>query len=63
MDCNFNNNSYANIALGPIDTGEGGFVRNAVISGNKFINSTWDNTTPKFPNNGCVKIYQNCATF
>lgn len=57
--CLFNNNTYANIALGPIDDQEGGFVRNAKIVNNRFINSTWDNTTPSLPHNGTIKVYQN----
>jgi len=61
-NCCFNNNSYENIALGPIDAEEGGFVRNVIISGNKFINSTWDSTTSNLPHNGSVKVYQNCYT-
>ena len=63
QNCLFKNNSYENIALGPIDVGEGGFVRNVIISGNEFINSTWDSTTSNLPHNGSVKAYQNCPSF
>jgi hypothetical protein len=62
-NCIFNNNSYANIALGPINITEGGFVRNAKIVNNKFINSTWINTTPELPHNGTIKIYQYCPEY
>lgn len=61
--CVFKNNSYASIALGPIDIFEGGFVRNITIRDNKFINSTWLNTTSALPRNGTIKIYQDCPEY
>ena len=60
-DCLFRNNSYASLALGPVGTVEGGFVRNAVIRNNTFADSTWDSTTPGEPYNGTVKIYQSAG--
>jgi hypothetical protein len=56
----FRNNTYADIALGPVNIGEGPFVRKAVIRNNRFIGSTWDTTTSGIDHNGSIKIYQYC---
>lgn len=56
--CTFYNNAYANIALGPINIYEGGFVRNATIKNSTFTNSTWRTTTASIEHNGTIKIYQ-----
>lgn len=41
-NCTFRNNAYANIALGPVNHLEGGFVRTARIRNCRFVKSTWD---------------------
>lgn len=41
--CLFRNNTYDNIALGPIDSIEGSFARNVQIRNSRFISSTWIN--------------------
>lgn len=56
-DCEFRNNAYANIALGPINVGEGSFARNIRIINNVFSNSTWLSTTSGV-RNGTIKIYE-----
>lgn len=56
-DCTFANNAYANIALGPIGGGEGGFVRHAVIQGNRFIDSTWNDGGGLL--RGTITLFQN----
>lgn len=41
--CLFRNNTYDNIALGPIDSIEGCFARNVQIRDSRFVSSTWIN--------------------
>ena len=41
--CHFRNNTYDDIALGPIDSKEGCFARNVEIRNNVFESSTWVN--------------------
>lgn len=42
-NCTFRNNTYDDIALGPIDPNEGCFARNIVIRNSLFESSTWIN--------------------
>ena len=42
-DCIFRNNTYDDIALGPVISQEGCFVLNAFIHNNSFYSSTWMN--------------------
>lgn len=42
-NCTFRNNTYDDIALGPIDPNEGCFARNIIIRNSLFESSTWVN--------------------
>jgi hypothetical protein len=56
QDNTFDRNTYANIALGPINHVAGGFARNVTIEGNTFRNSTWVNKHDVLP--GTISTYQ-----
>lgn len=57
--CTFRNNAYADIALGPVEILEGGFVRNAVIENCRFEKSAWMlNSNTELPGN--ISVFQNC---
>lgn len=57
--CTFRNNSYADIALGPVEILEGGFVRHAVIENCLFERSSWIlKSNTEMPGN--ISLFQAC---
>lgn len=59
----FRNNAYESIALGPVSDREGGFVHDAVIRGNTFVDTTWIENAGNTPTTGTIKTYQNNREF
>ena len=57
--CTFRNNAYSCIFLG--SEGGDGFVRNAVIRGNTFADSTWDMTNGG-PTTGAIRVFSRNAS-